>query len=634
MWEKVKHEILHYYHGFRLLGLEIKVSSGLLWQVLNGHTLTRRERKQFLRTVSDLFRLIPFLVFIIVPFMEFLLPVAIKLFPNMLPSTFNTDPSAEKLQKQLKARLEIAKFLQETITETALQYKDDKKHPTENVNSFLEFMEKVRKGDKSPTNDEIIKFSRLFEDEFTLDTLNRDQLVAMCKLLQLKPIGNNYLLRFQLNTALRSLKQDDILIRNEGGVDNLTIWELQAACRARGMRALGLSEQRLKQQLTNWLQLHLDSDIPASLLLLSRTLMGIEDTPSTPSVDRMGELVDMPFKTESVGTTGKLKPISVAEEEDRQSNMLKKTLASLPKAAEEQANLRAAEIEGIRVDPKTLAEVIKKEAAAIKEEKAEKMKDKFKKEDVMVDKAPTLKDTAKLFTEPKLISAEDKSSKEDITPQELQDIVKAVETISDKREIDKDIKQAKEIVKDIKENLQEYKEDIEEAKTLVEEIKGADDLKESKSAIRLTNSLNKMLGKADKIVEKLEIEKKHIDTIEEKNHKFYATELKDDLMISEKDKDEKAKMISIPDLVNAIKKSRQIHMDDSRLKNLAAMFDEDKDGNVNMEHVLEAIEMIAREDVNLDKKQIMDIVKMLKKEDKLEEQQKAPDSAAQPKKIE
>ena len=33
-------------------------------------------------------RLIPFAVFIIVPFMEFLLPVALKLFPNMLPSTF------------------------------------------------------------------------------------------------------------------------------------------------------------------------------------------------------------------------------------------------------------------------------------------------------------------------------------------------------------------------------------------------------------------------------------------------------------------------------------------------------------------------------------------------------------------
>ena len=43
---------------------------------------------QLRRTTSDLLRLIPFSVFVIVPFMEFLLPVALKLFPNMLPSTF------------------------------------------------------------------------------------------------------------------------------------------------------------------------------------------------------------------------------------------------------------------------------------------------------------------------------------------------------------------------------------------------------------------------------------------------------------------------------------------------------------------------------------------------------------------
>jgi LETM1 and EF-hand domain-containing protein 1 len=50
--------------------------------------MTRRERNQLVRTTMDLFRLVPFAVFVIVPFMELLLPVALKLFPNMLPSTF------------------------------------------------------------------------------------------------------------------------------------------------------------------------------------------------------------------------------------------------------------------------------------------------------------------------------------------------------------------------------------------------------------------------------------------------------------------------------------------------------------------------------------------------------------------
>lgn len=45
---------------------------------------------QFVETVADLFRLVPFSVFIIVPFLEFTLPLFIKIFPGMLPTTFQT----------------------------------------------------------------------------------------------------------------------------------------------------------------------------------------------------------------------------------------------------------------------------------------------------------------------------------------------------------------------------------------------------------------------------------------------------------------------------------------------------------------------------------------------------------------
>lgn len=46
IWERVKAEVLHYYNGFRLLAIDIKVASRLLWKSLNGTSLTRRERKQ------------------------------------------------------------------------------------------------------------------------------------------------------------------------------------------------------------------------------------------------------------------------------------------------------------------------------------------------------------------------------------------------------------------------------------------------------------------------------------------------------------------------------------------------------------------------------------------------------------
>lgn len=58
-------ELKHYYHGFRLLALETKLSTRYIWMMMRGHSLTRRERQQLIRTVSDLFRLVPFSIFII-----------------------------------------------------------------------------------------------------------------------------------------------------------------------------------------------------------------------------------------------------------------------------------------------------------------------------------------------------------------------------------------------------------------------------------------------------------------------------------------------------------------------------------------------------------------------------------------
>ena len=76
--------------GFKLFGFELRVATRLVWKQLQGQTLTRRERKQLTTTTADIFRMVPFTLFIIIPFAEVLLPVALRLFPNMLPSTFQT----------------------------------------------------------------------------------------------------------------------------------------------------------------------------------------------------------------------------------------------------------------------------------------------------------------------------------------------------------------------------------------------------------------------------------------------------------------------------------------------------------------------------------------------------------------
>jgi LETM1 and EF-hand domain-containing protein 1 len=42
----IKHEAAHYWAGTKLLGQEIKISSKLQYKVLQGGSLTRRERRQ------------------------------------------------------------------------------------------------------------------------------------------------------------------------------------------------------------------------------------------------------------------------------------------------------------------------------------------------------------------------------------------------------------------------------------------------------------------------------------------------------------------------------------------------------------------------------------------------------------
>ncbi|KAF2984839.1 hypothetical protein EK904_014594 [Melospiza melodia maxima] len=239
--QRVVDELKHYYNGFHLLWIDTKVAARML-----------------LRTCADLFRLVPFLVFVIVPFMEFLLPMFLKLFPDMLPSTFETESKKEeKLKKKLNARLELAKFLRETITEMAKRNKAD----TGKGKQFSFYLHEVRPSGQQPSTQEIVCFSKLFEDELTLEHLERPQLVALCKLLELQALGTNNLLRFQLLMRLRSIKADDEVglqqhpgaaahtPQNRGRVSGLSVAELQSACRARGMRSVGLSEEQLKEQL-------------------------------------------------------------------------------------------------------------------------------------------------------------------------------------------------------------------------------------------------------------------------------------------------------------------------------------------------------------------------------------------------
>ncbi|KAK3074123.1 LETM1 domain-containing protein ylh47 [Teratosphaeriaceae sp. CCFEE 6253] len=269
LWGKVKHEVQHYWDGTKLLSTEVRISSKLALKMAAGYELTRREHRQLQRTVQDLGRLVPFSVFVIVPFAELLLPIALKLFPNLLPSTYEDAKSKEKKALSLRSsRKEVSNFLRQTMRESGL--------PISAANlqkeAFTEFFRKLRATGESPDKQDIIKVCKLFKDDLTLDNLSRPQLVGICRYMNLNTFGTDAMLRYQVRHRMRQIKRDDKAIAYEG-VESLSVPELQTACAARGLRTHGMSPGRLRDDLHLWLDLRLKYGVPSTLLVLSNAFM-------------------------------------------------------------------------------------------------------------------------------------------------------------------------------------------------------------------------------------------------------------------------------------------------------------------------------------------------------------------------
>jgi LETM1 and EF-hand domain-containing protein 1 len=143
---------------------------------------------------------------------------------------------------------------------------------TSKKEEFVEFFSKVRATGEAPTQSDVIKVCRLFKDDLTLDNLSRPQLVAICRYMNLNTIGPDTFLRYQIRHRMRQIKRDDRAISFEG-VDSLSVPELQNAVASRGLRTLGVSPSRLRDDLQMWLDLRLKYGVPSTLLVLSNAFM-------------------------------------------------------------------------------------------------------------------------------------------------------------------------------------------------------------------------------------------------------------------------------------------------------------------------------------------------------------------------
>ncbi|VDM58852.1 unnamed protein product [Angiostrongylus costaricensis] len=563
MLQRIVHEIKHYYHGFRLLALETRLSAKYMWRVLRGDTLSRRERQQLVGCFSlllsgSLFR-----------------KAVSSLFANVLYQIIFFQE--ERLRKQVKVKVEMAKFLQDTIEEIALERRSKaiESHGSKAV-EFAQFIKKVRFEGGYVTNEELFKFSKLFEDELTLDNLSMSQLRSLCRLMNIQPFGSPEILRFQLKLKLRELRTDDKQIAAEGGVDALSTIDLQQACRARGMRAIGLSEDRLRYQLKQWLELSLSDKVPPSLLLLSRALYLPEDISFT---DRLKALVQ-----------------------------------NLPEGIAESTRQKLTEMEGGQVDHKERLNLIRQIEEAIEKEKAIEMEKKREEEVTLV---------CFLMISPDVFdstSVQNPRAAAETTFEKYEDIhLSSIEQIL----VGGPIHEAKHDLLDLKEKAIEHSEDLVEITALDSAFS------ETKVAQRLRTKLNTMIDSVDSLVSKLEEEKRMVE-------ETVVDPAMGDSVAAKRDR-----KVRVQDLIDSLTKlqssladgesSKEIDERRSRVEQLLLSIDHDADGFIDGDLMLEVISLLEKHgDVKLSAAQIASIVNILKKECEFETLDKKIDSLDAP----
>ncbi|KAI8834547.1 LETM1-like protein-domain-containing protein [Chytriomyces cf. hyalinus JEL632] len=499
LMQRIKDEAHHLYLGMKLLATETSISSRLLVKLMKGNMLTRREGLQLRRTVADLLRLVPMLIILLIPFLELALPLLLYIFPNMLPSTFESKYQAEEKKKRLlKVRLEMAKFLQETVAEVSVTGTAR----AQKAKEFSDFFQKYRTTGLLAPTDQVLAIAKKFQDDLTLNSLSRPQLISMARYMNLSTFGTDAYLRNQINDQLVSLKRDDMLIAKEG-VDNLTVPELQTACNNRGIKVVGVSPARLKSELMQWLDLHLTHGVPGGLLILSRAFTISEKIP-TSSDEALKESAEALQQTlsalpqqvlheaqlqvaETAGTATRSQKLNVIQEQEEliEDELEQDEEIAAGKAAEHSpGSSQAAASSGTT---ESSIEKIEKHAASFEPSTTEP--------GLLAPVAPTATSSSVADAHEKLKAQETDSTPVDLSKEELKrmgDVMKVMVSESALNDMKAELK-------GLKEETKEYREDIDELKQLTQK-------EPPRTVSAVSSRVNKMIASIESEISKIDSE--------------------------------------------------------------------------------------------------------------------------------
>jgi len=319
----IHHGIIHLTQSLKLFWLNSKLGWQTARRIMSGEKVSAIERNRMRRALADIFLMFPFSAFIIIPGAELLIPLYVKVFPNAVPrpfagSEFILSAKAKNTIQKAQAKIELATFLHDTLDEMT------RKQSVTNSAKMVEFMKfaaEVRTGGRWVTNEDFKKYAPLFQDELTIDKMDRKTLDSLCRIFHVNLIKRGVMgyhrlpvtpstqaLRVELKKRIHELKYIDkewMEVINKSGIDIVPEEDLQELSRERGMRALGLTRDRLERQYLDWVELSTDPKISDSMLAYTRMLYlpnAIEKMGSAMEVAIQKKTTKKPTKTSGSDT--------------------------------------------------------------------------------------------------------------------------------------------------------------------------------------------------------------------------------------------------------------------------------------------------------------------------------------------
>eukprot|EP01006_Ploeotia_vitrea_P021763 TRINITY_DN54189_c0_g1_i1.p1 TRINITY_DN54189_c0_g1~~TRINITY_DN54189_c0_g1_i1.p1 ORF type:complete len:520 (+),score=31.67 TRINITY_DN54189_c0_g1_i1:60-1619(+) len=279
---RIKNHAVHFWRGTKQFGYDIKVAWPLLYRKVIKDDLNWEEKRQLAQATADMFKMVPFLIITLVPFMEVLFPILFLIFgPKMLPSQFQSESRLSNYRKQrLKAKVTTSTAMMEWYVDslsamTVELQKDATQNRFANLMAGLEEkVTKIQAGEIDNFTEEELKLFSLLSSESFLGKLERKQLQQLCKLLGVPnsvTLATAPILRSAVLYRLHKLKREDVEI-HKLGVKNIPLKSLQDACRVRGIRVDEHDVEGLQRQLGSWLVLSVEKNVSGLFLIMVQAL--------------------------------------------------------------------------------------------------------------------------------------------------------------------------------------------------------------------------------------------------------------------------------------------------------------------------------------------------------------------------